>query len=97
MYGLKIVSDGAPVATFHVGMAWPINKEAVWDVRRERLAGFQIATHAAAADVQWVITDSACVPIDWGVEYADELSFVDSRDYPSGSGEATITLWRFTG
>ncbi|GGF20534.1 hypothetical protein [Subtercola lobariae] len=97
MAGLKIVSDGAPVATFNGGMAWPINKDAVERVSDERLSGFQIATDAKEADVQWVMTDSACQPVDWGVEYADELSFVDSRSYPVSGRTATITLWKFTG
>ena len=94
--GLKIVSEGAPVATFNLGMAWPLNVDAVQRVSAARLSGTLVAADATDADVRWLITDSACTPVDWGVQYADELSFVDSRTYPTESGEATITLWRLT-
>ncbi|RFA15250.1 hypothetical protein B7R21_04285 [Subtercola boreus] len=94
--GLKIVSDGAPVATFNEGMAWPTDYAAVRNVNADRVNGFQIATGATAADVKWVLTDSACTPFDWGTYYAKELTFVDSRSYPTAAGDATITLWAFT-
>ncbi|PPF82454.1 hypothetical protein C5B96_09145 [Subtercola sp. Z020] len=94
--GLKIVSDGAPVATFNEGMAWPTDYAEVRAVNHDRKNGFQIASDAAAADVKWVITDSSCTPFDWGTYYADELSFVDSRSYPTATGDATVTLWAFT-
>ncbi|MDF2442321.1 MAG: hypothetical protein JWR01_524 [Subtercola sp.] len=94
--GLKIVSDGAPVATFNEGMAWPTDYAAVRNVNADRVNGFQIADDATAADVRWVLTDSACTPFDWGTYYAKELTLVDSRSYPTAAGDATITLWAFT-
>ncbi|GAA0992426.1 hypothetical protein [Subtercola frigoramans] len=90
---LKISSDGGPIASFNAGMAWPALYAEVHQVAAEKDNGVLDLASTRAADVQWLLTDSACTPVDWGTEYAADLTKVDSREYTTGDATATVTLW----
>ncbi len=97
----KLLS-GAPIANYHLGMAWPSNRAEIDSIMLARDAGALDPAAMLATDTRWVLTDSNCEP-DWAAEYADILTPVATRDYtssPTATGTAdssrngTITLWR---
>lgn len=96
------VTSGAPVANFHVGMAWPDLMAATGGIMAARNSGRLDFPAMAATDTRWVLTDSSCFT-DWETEYVGEMTEVDSRSYALAPGEqirfgtetdGTITLWR---
>lgn len=80
------VNSGAPVAYFHLGMAWPEKYEEVTAVLDASGAGFLDVGAARDADVSWVVTDTAC-DSSWDVSI---LNKVDTFAYDG----AEIVLWR---
>lgn len=90
----KIVS-GAPLAYYYLGMAWPEKRDAVQIVMDDRGAGTLDLEHLRAADVRWVLTDTACEE-SWadhdGLEQVRSTPYVGSPEVGGGSGE--LTLWR---
>ncbi|CAN5279978.1 hypothetical protein BH09ACT5_BH09ACT5_14290 [soil metagenome] len=90
---LKIVS-GKPVVYMNFGMAWPEKYEDVLQLLAARGEGTLDEASAANADVQWLVTDSACES-DWAEEYEDRLTSAATATYDIGGGTQTITLWRY--
>lgn len=86
------VDSAAPVAYYHLGMAWPREYEAVDDVMQAWLGGTFDVAAAERADVRWLVTDSACGD-GWSSTYASVLA--QETVLPYGDG-ASITLWRLT-
>jgi hypothetical protein len=94
--------SGAPVANYHLGMAWPDNRAAIDDIVAARDAGALDLAAMRQSDTRWVLTDSSC-DSDWQRRYADALSPVESIGYRLEADETisagvqrdgTITLWR---
>lgn len=96
------VTAGSPIANYHLGMAWPANREAIDAIITARDARELDFTAMAESDTQWVLTDSNC-DSGWQTEYASELTMVASADYSLAPGEVisagsqgdgVITLWQ---
>jgi len=97
----KVIS-GAPVANYHMGMAWPADRDDIDDIVEARAVQELDFDAMERSDTVWVLTDSNCESA-WEVAYADDLERVDSVDYTLADGEVihrgsqgpgTITLWR---
>lgn len=95
------VTSGAPVANYHLGMAWPANRDAIDEIVKARDRQELDFDAMRDSDTRWVLTDSNCES-DWQTRYAGELRRIDSVDYDLALGEAisrgsqgpgTITLW----
>ena len=84
------VNSGAPIAFFHLGMAWPARHDPLGDVVVDRNAGDFPVAAARNGGVGWVLTDSSC---DWEERYGDVLEHEASITTESG----TVTLWRLRG
>ena len=85
------VTSGAPIAYYHLGMAWPTEYNAMGTIVSARLGGTIDRDAALAANATQVLTDSAC---DWGTRYADVLDEQASLPYTNDDGTTgTITLW----
>ncbi|WP_022893608.1 hypothetical protein [Agromyces subbeticus] len=82
------VNSGAPIAFFHMGMAWPERHDPLGDVVVLRNAGEFPVEEARAGGVGWVVTESSC---DWEQRYTSDLDYVDSIAVTESS---TVTLWR---
>lgn len=96
------VTSGAPVANYHMGMAWPANRDDIDDIVEARAEQELDFDAMERSDTVWVLTDSNCESA-WEVSYADDLERVDSVGYTLADGEVihrgsqgpgTITLWR---
>ncbi|MFE5409108.1 hypothetical protein [Microbacterium sp. NPDC056569] len=96
------VSSGAPMAYYHLGMAWPAEKQAIDASHEGRATGSLDFDAMADADIGWIMTDSTC-SYDWGAEYSDQLDLVAEREYTLTPEEArllgrpasgAIRLWR---
>ncbi len=89
---LKILT-GAPLAHYHVGMAWPTAYQPLARYMESRIAGALDADALAEADGGYVLTDSAC-GADWPTRYADLLVPVAQEGYETADGkDATVALW----
>ncbi|PWD52114.1 hypothetical protein C8046_17175 [Serinibacter arcticus] len=80
------VTSGAPVAYFHLGMAWPERYDEITRLLDAANAGFLDVSAARDSEVGWVVTDSAC-EATWD---HSELAEVDRFGYD----DAEIVLWR---
>ncbi|MFE7195797.1 hypothetical protein [Microbacterium oxydans] len=96
------VTSGSPFAYYHLGMAWPADKDAIDDIISARDAGTLDFEAMKSSDTRFVLTDSNCAT-DWEGVYADRLERVSSADYRLSDGEVIldgtqgdgrITLWR---
>lgn len=95
-------NTGLPIANYHLGMAWPENRDAIDEIMTSRNADELDIDAMRESDTRWVLTDSGC-GADWDARYADEMERVTSQDYRLAEGEqpfaatsqdGTITLWR---
>lgn len=98
------VTSGAAFAYYHLGMAWPADKDAVDDIIAARDAGTLDFDAMESSNTVFVITDSNC-STEWSSVYADRLEPVASERYALAPGEVIldgaqqdgeITLWRVT-
>lgn len=96
------VTSGAAVAHYALGMAWPIEKEAIDDLNDARHLHTLDFPAMERADIRWVLTDSLC-SYDLGSQYPEELELVDERPYtlasdeaiyPGGPRSGSVRLWR---
>jgi hypothetical protein len=88
------VNAGVPVAFYHLGMAWPAHREAIDGVLNARARGDLALRAARVANIEWVITDSACSD-QWESRYAAAMTKIRSVPYPLGDGNsAEMTVWR---
>lgn len=95
-------NSGAPIANYHLGMAWPDHRDAIDAIIQARDAEALDFDAMRESNTVWVLTDSSC-DSEWSTRYADRLERVDARDYRIEPGESidagvsqdgTITLWR---
>lgn len=95
-------NSGSPVANYHLGMAWPVNRDAIDAIIEARDDERLDIDAMRESDTKWVLTDSSCSS-NWENEYAGQLQRVDSRDYRIADDEVIsdgsqtdgrITLWR---
>lgn len=98
------VTSGSPFAYYHLGMAWPAEKDAIDDIISARDNGALDFEAMTSSDTRFVLTDSNCAT-DWETLYADRFERVSSADYRLSDGEVIldgtqedgrITLWRVT-
>jgi hypothetical protein len=96
------VTSGSPFAYYHLGMAWPADKDAIDDIISARDAGALDFEAMTSSNTRFVLTDSNCAT-DWETLYADRFERVSSADYRLSDGEVIldgtqedgrITLWR---
>lgn len=96
------VTSGSPFAYYHLGMAWPAEKDAIDDIISARDNGALDFEAMTSSDTRFVLTDSNCAT-DWETLYADRFERVSSADYRLSDGEVIldgtqedgrITLWR---
>jgi hypothetical protein len=96
------VNSGSPISNYHLGMAWPAEREAIDEIIGARDAGELDFDAMRDSGTRWVLTDSNCTS-DWESIYAAGLTAVESRDYDLADGEVisagsqgsgTITLWQ---
>ncbi|MFJ3472246.1 hypothetical protein ACIPJ1_04875 [Microbacterium maritypicum] len=96
------VTSGSPFAYYHLGMAWPADKDDIDDIISARDAGTLDFEAMESSDTRFVLTDSNCAT-DWEALYADRFERVSSADYRLSDGEVLldgaqgdgrITLWR---
>ena len=88
----KIVTR-KPIAFYNLGIAWPENKAAIDVVLDAQRNGVFNPDAMRAADVRYLVTDSACAT-QWPVDAAMGLVNVGARDYSDEMGSGTLTLWR---
>lgn len=95
-------TSGAPVANYHLGMAWPADRAGIDAITDARDVGRLDFEAMAATGTRWVLTDSNCFS-GWGAAADGRLERVDSEAYALVPGEeisagaqgpGTITLWR---
>jgi hypothetical protein len=95
------VTSGSPISNYHLGMAWPAEREAIDGIRDARDAGELDFAAMSKSGTRWVLTDSNCASA-WERTYSAELTSVASQDYVLTEGEVisagsqgsgTITLW----
>ncbi|WP_314451102.1 hypothetical protein [uncultured Microbacterium sp.] len=98
-------NSGAPIANYHLGMAWPDHRDAIDDIVAARDADQLDFDAMRRSDTEWVLTDSNCTS-DWEGRYLDRLERVGARSYQLAPGETisagtsadgTLTLWRVRG
>lgn len=96
------VTSGAPVANYHLGMAWPDNRDAIDDIIAARDRSELDFNAMRDSDTIWVLTDSNC-DSGWDARYAGQLQRISSLEYAPAPGEVisagsqgagTITLYR---
>lgn len=88
---LKLISKG-PVAFYNAGLAWPANEldfKIFQDAGRRAGEDFQALQ---AADVRWVITDSAC-PTEWNFGANQRVLQVGEQAYEFDGEQQVITVW----
>ncbi len=89
---LKIATR-KPVAYYNLGIAWPTNRPQIDAVVSNQISGTFAPDAMRAADVKYLVTDSACAT-SWPVEGTMGVSKVGSLDYADDAGSGTLTLWR---
>jgi hypothetical protein len=96
------VNSGAPIANYHLGMAWPRERSAIDAIISARDAEMLDPAAMRESDTRWLLTDSSC-DSQWDTRYADILEPVASIDYTLAPGETisagaqtdgTIRLWQ---
>lgn len=88
-------TSGVPLAAYHLGMAWPENKDSIDAIMAGRNAGTLAWDAVTDTDVRWILTDSACMN-DWSNDYRERMDMVAEISYPSAndpSGAERISLW----
>lgn len=81
------------IAFYNLGIAWPENKAAIDAVVDAQRNGVFAPDAMRAADVRYLVTDSACAT-QWPVDAAMGLVTIGTRDYADEMGAGTLTLWR---
>ncbi len=81
------------IAFYNLGIAWPENKAAIDVVLDAQRNGVFNPDAMRAADVRYLVTDSACAT-QWPVDAAMGLINIGTRDYADEMGSGTLTLWR---
>ncbi|MFT4187475.1 MAG: hypothetical protein QM621_02705 [Aeromicrobium sp.] len=96
------VTSGSPFAYYHLGMAWPSQKDEIDNVISARADGSLDLNSMDQANVVFVLTDSAC-SVNLGDKYKDNLTLLASDSYRLAPGEVVlgsqekagqIMLWR---
>ena len=96
------VTSGAPVANYHLGMAWPAHRDEVDSIIAARDDGALDFDAMAASGTRWMLTDSNCFS-RWHRMDDDRLERIAELRYDLAAGEriaagdqgpGTITLWR---
>jgi hypothetical protein len=87
-------NSGAPIANYHLGMAWPEDREAVDAVIAAQDAEQLDETALRASGTTWVLTDSNCDSA-WETRYADRLIREASLDYGLAPGGELVGEGRF--
>lgn len=88
----KIVTR-KPIAFYNLGIAWPENRGAIDAVVSAQRNGVFDPDAMRAADVHYLVTDSACAT-QWPVDAAMGVVSIGTRDYADEMGAGTLTLWR---
>lgn len=83
----------APVAYYNLGLAWPDNPTALDTLKDPGRRDTADAPALRAANVQWVILDSAC-EAQWEFGTADQVAPVLAIPYATDAGEQQISLLR---
>ncbi|MGP6176485.1 hypothetical protein ACTU6U_04185 [Microbacterium sp. A196] len=98
------VTSGSPFAYYHLGMAWPAEKNAIDDIIAARDQGDLDLDAMEKSNTRFVLTDSNCAT-DWKNRYDDRLVRVASTEYELAPDEAIldgeqrdgrITLWEIS-
>jgi hypothetical protein len=87
-------NSGAPIANYHLGMAWPEDREAIDSVIAAQDADQLDETAMRASGTAWVLTDSNC-DSSWQTKYADRLTHEASVDYDVAPGGELVGEGRF--
>jgi hypothetical protein len=87
---LKAVT-GLPVAYYNLGMAWPSDRAAIDTVLVERETKPPSSQELEAANIRWVVTDSACES-SWDLDDRDDLTLVATAGY-DGTPAGSVQLW----
>lgn len=102
-------TSGAAVAHYHLGLAWPSNRDAIDALTKTRATGQLDFNQLGAANVTWLVTDSNC-SYRWDRTLRDHLTKVARRRYvlteaelspgthpivpPGQAISGVVTLWK---
>lgn len=94
---VKIVT-GAPIAFYHLGLAWPTKRAELDAVIAANNAGVLDINILRDAGVSYLVTDSTC-PTGWKPDQQEgafplDVFPVATSDYPIEGGSGTLTLWQ---
>lgn len=88
------INTALPIAYYHLGMAWPADRDPLEAYLQMQASGDFEAPIAQAADIGWVLTEQTCAA-DWPSKFGDELTLVSTQDYVDDAGAPqTAQLWR---
>ncbi|MEG9226817.1 hypothetical protein [Aeromicrobium sp. Sec7.5] len=75
------INSGARVANYHLGMAWPDDKESIDDVLDARNDSEIDAAAMRASDTRWIVVDMNC---QYAWQDDPELELVDTASWDAG-------------